>query len=61
MVVLDKTDVKEHERCIRCGKPLKSAESRQRGYGAVCWRKTQKIQKAAEAETVLPENAKKLF
>lgn len=61
MVVLDQTGVKEHERCIRCGRPLKSAESRQRGYGVVCWLKAQNIQKVSEVETVLPENAKKLF
>lgn len=30
---------KTYTHCIRCGKPLLSAESRTRGYGKICERK----------------------
>lgn len=26
-------------RCLRCGRPLRDADSRRRGYGPVCWEK----------------------
>ena len=28
--------------CKRCGRKLKSMESRERGYGKLCWEKAQK-------------------
>ena len=29
----------EHTKCIRCGRRLKSPETKERGYGDVCWKK----------------------
>lgn len=26
-------------RCIRCGRLLKDAEAKERGYGPICWKK----------------------
>ncbi len=34
-----KTEIKEHEYCLRCGRKLKNPIARQKGYGAVCERK----------------------
>lgn len=31
----------EHIKCLRCGRRLKSEQSRQLGYGQVCWEKAQ--------------------
>ena len=31
--------VNEHLRCIRCGRVLKSPDSKERGYGDICWEK----------------------
>lgn len=31
---------KEYDKCLRCGKPLKSLQSRQLGYGKQCYLKT---------------------
>lgn len=28
-----------HEKCLRCGRKLKSEESKQLGFGKVCWDK----------------------
>lgn len=33
---------KEYDRCLRCGRKLKSAENRLRGYGKICWQKMKK-------------------
>ncbi len=33
--------VKEYTRCVRCGKPLKTPESRKLGYGQTCLVKRQ--------------------
>lgn len=33
---------KEHLVCIRCGRKLKSAESRELGFGKTCYKKWQK-------------------
>ena len=30
-----------YENCIRCGRKLKTEESRTRGFGKVCWEKWQ--------------------
>ena len=30
---------KLYNKCIRCGKPLKTDENRVRGYGPICYRK----------------------
>lgn len=29
----------EHEFCLRCGRKLKNSIARERGYGAVCYKK----------------------
>ena len=29
----------EHKVCLRCGRKLKSEQSRQLGYGEICWKK----------------------
>ena len=29
----------KHIRCIRCGRLLKDAEAKERGYGPICWQK----------------------
>ena len=31
----------EHIKCLRCGRRLKSEQSRELGYGQICWEKTQ--------------------
>ena len=33
---------KEYALCLRCRKPLKNPEYRQRGYGKICWDKIKK-------------------
>lgn len=30
---------KEHERCLRCHRKLKTAEARKLGYGKICYEK----------------------
>lgn len=30
---------KEYDFCLRCGRKLKNAENRKRGYGVVCFKK----------------------
>ena len=35
---------KEYDRCLRCGRKLKSKENRLRGYGKICYKK-QKMSK----------------
>ena len=42
---------KEYDRCLRCGRKLKTFENRARGFGKVCWEKSKKNAK----------NSKKLF
>lgn len=32
----------EYKVCKRCGRPLKSIECKERGYGRVCWEKHKK-------------------
>lgn len=36
---------KEYDKCLRCGRKLKSAENRLRGYGETCWKKVEVKQK----------------
>ena len=36
---------KEHEYCLRCGRKLKNAEARLKGYGIVCEKKMKREQK----------------
>lgn len=31
----------EHEHCLRCGRKLRTAEARLRGYGLICFKKMQ--------------------
>ena len=38
-----KTDFKY---CLRCKRKLKNPKYRERGYGAICWKKIQKHEKA---------------
>lgn len=33
----------ESTQCGRCGRPLKDAKSRDRGYGPVCYKKMQEV------------------
>lgn len=35
----------EHIKCLRCGRRLKNAESRQLGYGQICWEKANIVPK----------------
>lgn len=32
-------DGNEHQYCLRCGRKLKSEESRELGYGTICYKK----------------------
>ena len=34
--------MKEYTHCIRCGRKLKTDESKERGFGKVCWEKWNK-------------------
>ena len=34
--------MKTYENCIRCGRKLKTDESKERGFGKVCWEKWNK-------------------
>lgn len=36
---------KEYDKCLRCGRKLKSQENRLRGYGETCWNKVKTEQK----------------
>lgn len=38
----------EHKECGRCNRKLKDAKSRERGFGPICYKKTQ--EEAAKAE-----------
>lgn len=40
---------KQYDRCLRCGRKLKTTENRLRGYGKICW------------EKIIIKNSKKLF
>lgn len=40
-----KDQQKDHEFCLRCGRRLKNPDARSRGYGAVCFRKSQIVEK----------------
>lgn len=31
----------EHIKCLRCGRRLKSEQSKQLGYGQICWERAQ--------------------
>ncbi len=33
--------MKEYKYCLRCRRPLKNPEARQRGFGDICWKKMQ--------------------
>lgn len=37
-----KTDQKEYEYCLRCGRKLKNPEARIRGFGIICEKKVHK-------------------
>lgn len=39
-IVMDKMDNMYYNNCLRCGRKLKSDESRQRGYGDICYEKS---------------------
>lgn len=36
--------------CLRCGRQLKGKRSLERGYGPVCWEKSQREQEDAEKD-----------
>lgn len=36
-----KSDTKEHEYCMRCGRKLKNPEAKIKGYGSVCEKRIQ--------------------
>ena len=36
---------KEYDKCLRCGRKLKTSETRKRGYGDTCWKKIKTFQK----------------
>lgn len=38
----DEEEQIEHSFCLRCGRPLKSMETRLRGYGNICYKKMRK-------------------
>jgi hypothetical protein len=44
----------ETSRCLRCGRPLRSAEALARGYGAACWAKVRKAQRTADLSAWTP-------
>ena len=46
MGVVDQKSVQDHEFCLRCGRKLKASKARKIGYGPVCERKMQTIQKS---------------
>ncbi len=41
-------------RCLRCHRPLRSAEAVARGYGAGCWSKVRKAQRTADLSAWTP-------
>lgn len=41
----DEKKSKEHEFCLRCGRKLRNAEARIKGYGIVCEKKMKHSQK----------------
>ena len=36
------TEVKDHDRCLRCGRKLRTDEARKIGYGKICLEKIKK-------------------
>ena len=36
---------KLYDKCLRCGRKLKTEETRQRGYGDICWKKVKENKK----------------
>lgn len=42
----------EHANCLRCGRRLKSEESKKLGFGQVCWEKWQHETKTKKLFTV---------
>ena len=38
---MQKDKPKEYDRCLRCGRKLKSPENRKIGYGPICLKKSQ--------------------
>lgn len=47
--------IKEYDKCLRCGRKLKSSINRKRGYGEVCWNKL-KIQSKGRLFNVTENN-----
>ena len=37
--------IQEYNKCLRCGRRLKTQENRERGYGDICWKKMLVMQK----------------
>lgn len=36
---------KLYDKCLRCGRKLKTEETRKRGYGDICWKKVNENKK----------------
>lgn len=37
--------MKEHDRCLRCGRKLKNPEARLKGFGSVCEKKMERVKR----------------
>jgi len=42
----------ENEICNRCGRTLKDAKSKERGYGPKCWKKQQHEEQEADNQRI---------
>ena len=49
---------KEHERCLRCHRKLKTAEARKLGYGKICYEKMMETNKTKKLFIVGETNVK---
>lgn len=43
--VIDEDMIKEHDYCLRCGRKLKSPDARKIGYGVICLKKLDVVNK----------------
>lgn len=47
----------EHIKCLRCGRRLKSEQSRELGYGEICWEKVNHSTKIYNLCNIVNNNA----
>lgn len=47
----------EHIKCLRCGRRLKSEQSRELGYGEICWKKANHTNKIYNLCGISSDNA----